>query len=562
MAGIISTRRAAIAAMTVLGLVVPAIGPVHAQRAATTAKDTPGVLIWPNEPNSSLWVKSLDPAQTEDGNSILVTDLLYSGLVIRDGKNQVVPDLAASMPTISKDHLTYTFKLRPNIKFSDGTPVTASDFVYSLTRALSKAEGSPEAMLYDGHIKGAAALNSGKTNTLAGVQAPDPTTVVITLDSPISYFLQTLTYPTADVVKPTLKAGADLVGPNAQAANIGTGPFMFSRPWRYRSEMYFKPNPYWYGASKMKLKELDMPFIASDTTAYAEYQSGQIPVVYVPPTDVPSALSQSDYHSGPQLGTNWISPNLGPNATCKPLSCAPFNDIHFRRALMYAVDQNTVDNVILHGTQKPLCSFMPRGMIGYDDKELCPLVAYNPTKAKAELALAKKDFGGKLPNDGNYSVIYRSGNQGLVNEYIELQNEWAAVGININVTTTPINNWLVLVTNHYTPFIDLQWGADYDDPQDFTEDLLTSNSPYNTAAFHNAQFDKLNAEADVLPNGPDRTKLYIEMQKIAIQNVAYIMVGQTYTQFRWKSNIHGLYVSSASLLPQPVNQDWTNVSVS
>ncbi len=95
--------------------------------------------------------------------------------------------------------------------------------------------------------------------------------MVITLDSPISYFLQTLTYPTEDVVKPTLKAGADLVGPNSQAANIGTGPFIFSRPWRYRSEMFFKPNPNWYDASKMKIKEIDMPFIASDTTAYAEY---------------------------------------------------------------------------------------------------------------------------------------------------------------------------------------------------------------------------------------------------------------------------------------------------
>ncbi len=69
MAGIISTRRAAIAAVTGLGLLVPAIGPVQAQRAATTAKDSPGVLIWPSVPDSSLWVRSLDPAQTEDGTS-------------------------------------------------------------------------------------------------------------------------------------------------------------------------------------------------------------------------------------------------------------------------------------------------------------------------------------------------------------------------------------------------------------------------------------------------------------------------------------------------------------
>ncbi len=64
------------------------------------------------------------------------------------------------------------------------------------------------------------------------------------------------------------------------------------------------------------------------------------------------------------------------------------------------------------------------------------------------------------------------------------------------------------------------------------------------------------------PNGPDRTKLYVEAQKIAIANAAYIMVGQVYSQFRWKSNIHGLYNSSSFQFPQPANQDWTNVSVS
>ncbi|HXT36917.1 MAG TPA: peptide ABC transporter substrate-binding protein [Chloroflexota bacterium] len=557
MAGLISTRRGLIASLAAIALLAPAIGPAR----ATPAKGSSGALVYPNEPNSSLWVKTLDPAQVTDAYSIEVINLLYSGLVVLNGNNQVVPDLAAAMPTISADRLTYTFKLKPNLKFSDGTPLVASDFVYSLTRALSKAEASPTAMLYIGHIKGAAALNAGKTNTLAGVQAPDDSTVVITLDRPIGYFLETLTYPTGDVVEPTLKTGVDLSGPNAQSRNVGTGPYMFSRAWRYRSEMYFKPNPNWYNASKLKIQEIDMPFIASDVTSYAEYEGGQIPMTSVPVADVPSASSQQDYHNFPALGMNYIVPNLGPNSACKPVSCAPFNDIHFRRALMYAVDQNTIDNVVLHGTQKPLCSFIPKGIEGYDDKDLCPLSPFNPARAKAELALAKKDFGGKLPNDGNFQVVYRSGNQGLVSEYIELQNEWANVGINMNITTTPVNNWLTLVTETTTPFLDLSWGDDYPDPQDFTENLLTSTSPYNSGSFHNARFDKLNAEADVLLPGPERTKLYVEMQKIAMANVAYIMVGQPYTPFRWKTSLHGFYGAPGYPMPRPVNNDWTNASV-
>jgi len=561
MVGLFSTRRAAIALIATAGLLVPAIGPAQAHTSATSAHAGAGVLIYPQEPNTSLWPKNLDPALPTDFDSNQVISLIYSGLVKLNGQNQVVPDLAAAMPTISSDRLTYTFKLRPNLKFSDGTPLVASDFVYSLTRTLSKAEASPLGMLYDGHIKGAADLNSGKVKTLAGIQAPDDSTVVITLDKPISYFLETLTYPTADVLKPNVKPGEDLVGPNAQANNIGTGPFMFSRAWRYRSEMYFKPNPYWYNASKMKLKEIDMPFIGADTTAYAEYQSGQIPVVAVPVSDLTSAQHQSDFHTGPLLQIDYISPNLGSDKTCKPLTCAPFNDIHFRRALMYAVDQKTIDNVILHGSEKPLCSLVPVGIVGTDDKDLCPLSSYNPTRAKAELALAKKDYGGKLPNDGSFSVIYPSGSQALTNEYVELQNEWNAVGININITSTPLNNWYTLVSANYTPFLTNGWIDDYPDPQDFAENLLLSTSPYDVGNFKSAAYDKLMAQADLTPNGPDRTALYVQAQKLAINAVAYIMIGQVYANFRWKSNLHGFYLSSSYEF-QPVNQDWTNASVS
>ncbi|MGH2390824.1 MAG: ABC transporter substrate-binding protein, partial [Chloroflexota bacterium] len=142
------TARAAIGVLAAIGLLAPAVGPVRANRAATSARAGAGVLIYPEEPNSSLWVKTLDPAQVTDASSMYMVNLLYSGLVKLDGKNNVVPDLAAAMPTISADHKTYTFKLKPNLKFSDGTPVVAADVVSSITRALSKAEAGPSAMLY------------------------------------------------------------------------------------------------------------------------------------------------------------------------------------------------------------------------------------------------------------------------------------------------------------------------------------------------------------------------------------------------------------------------------
>jgi oligopeptide transport system substrate-binding protein len=554
------SRRTIVAGVTLAALVASISGPAQARQAGSSAHAGAGVLIFP-EQITNLWVKSLDPAKMTDANSIYVENMVYSGLVKLDGNNNVVPDLAASMPTLSADKRTYTFTLKPNLKFSDGTPVTAADVVSSISRTLSKAEASPNGTLYLGLIKGAVDFNAGKLKTLPGVTAPDPQTVKITLEHPAGYFLQTLTYPTSYLTKPTLAPGTDMVGPNAQKVNIGTGPFMFSKPWRYRQEMFLAPNPNWYNASKLKIKEIDVKFIADVTTEYNEYLSGQIPETVVPSSFVASVKNNPDYHQTGLLQIDYISPNVGSNSTCKPISCAPFNNLHFRRALMFAVNRNLITSKIFHGTEAPLCSLIPKGIEGYADNQLCALNSFNPTRAKAELALAKKDYGGKLPNEGNYTAIYPAGVPDIANEYTELQSEWADVGININVTSTPLNNWYTLVSSNYTPFISNGWIDDYPDPQDFAENLFAKTSTYNITNYSDPRFDKLMAIGDTTAPGPDRTKAYVDAQKLLINDAAYIMIGQVQGTYRWKSNLHGFFLSS-SFVFQPANEDWTNASVS
>ncbi|HVA90953.1 MAG TPA: ABC transporter substrate-binding protein, partial [Chloroflexota bacterium] len=275
--------------MAMAALVASSAGPARADAQGRTPARTHaasgGTLVYPDITND-LWVKSLDPALGGDGISQQVVNLIYDGLVKLDGHNNVVPDLAAALPTISADRRVYTFKLRPNAAFSDGAKVTAQDVVYSLSRSLSKAEASPYSMEYLGHIQGAAAWNSGKASSLAGVKAVDDQTVQITLDQPIGYFLGTLAFETSFVVKQGLPAGADLTGPNGQARNIGSGPFMLSKPWRYRQEMYLAPNPHWFNAPRMKIGEIDVPFVSDYDVAYREYQSGQVSMARVPSPQV------------------------------------------------------------------------------------------------------------------------------------------------------------------------------------------------------------------------------------------------------------------------------------
>ncbi|MGH2482455.1 MAG: ABC transporter substrate-binding protein, partial [Ktedonobacteraceae bacterium] len=142
---------------------------------------------------------TLDPAQGSDQNSLVAMNMLYSGLVRLDQNLNVTSDQASW--TISPDRKVYTFHLRPVVTFSDGTPVTAQTYVYTLTRALlstvqANAQSS-EAMLFLGNIAGAADVNAGKVTTLSGVQATDDSTLVITLSQPTDYFLQALANPLA-----------------------------------------------------------------------------------------------------------------------------------------------------------------------------------------------------------------------------------------------------------------------------------------------------------------------------------------------------------------------------
>ena len=131
--------------------------------------------------------------------------MVFTGLVELDANGNVVPYLAQSW-TESADHLTYTFHLRPNLKFSDGTPLTSADVAYSIDRALQPATKSGTGPYYLRYIKDASALAAGKIKTIIGdsIKTPDASTVAITAAAPIPFFLDALTYPCSYVLEKSL----------------------------------------------------------------------------------------------------------------------------------------------------------------------------------------------------------------------------------------------------------------------------------------------------------------------------------------------------------------------
>lgn len=551
-----------IGAVALGAVVLGAAGFVNAQhpasnRVATSAHAGAHVLQYPNFDSGS-WPNTFDPANLTDSQSIMVVYMLYGNLVKFNSKNQVIPDLAKSW-TVSKDRKVYTFHLR-DTKFSDGSPVTADDVVYSITRALNpkvnNGAASPVAGLYLGHIVGATAFNTGKAKTVAGLKKIDNKTVQITLDSPISFFLQTLSYPTADILKKGTPIGG-LVLNDPKKNLVTSGPFTISA-FRYKSSLTFVPNKGYYNYSKMKLKEVDMPFVSSDQTMYQGYESGQYNMTTVPLSRLTVARSQPDFHSSPILAIDYITYNQA-----KP----PFTNKNLRLALSYAIDRDTINNKVLKGFQKTIYSVVPQGIPGYDANGKNFVPHYDLAKARQYLAKAKKEMGKNFPKQ--LTIKYQGGSQAVALEYTELQYEWKQLGVNVKVQSVDFNSWLGLVTKPTTsvtykggqPWVENLWIDDYPDAQDFTTNLLTPTSAYNVGNYDSADFTGLTNKALTTPNGPARNQLYIKASRLALSDGAWSMIGQQTTNWRWKSNIKGMTVWTSTSNPEPVNFDWTGVDV-
>jgi ABC-type oligopeptide transport system substrate-binding subunit len=564
MGGTISKARGktvAISCLTLAALMLSFasnVGHGHASgRLASASRAASGVFVEPFA-SQTLWVGTLDPALA---TSLLDSDFIfriYAGLLKQSyndktGKFNIVPDLAAAMPTISKNGLVYTFKIRPDAKFSDGTPVTAQDFVWSFQRVLDpKAHSGAAYYLFN--LKGASDFNAGtiKSFSQVGVKALDARTLQITLAAPASYFLYALTYNTGLAVKSNLPIGAKLA--TDPSLVVGAGPWMIkNHTWKYRSEITLVPNPYYYGAKNFKIKEQDLYFTSTFESMLAAYKSGQYPMAWLPSIDVATYRGTPEFHDVATLGDVWYSMNV---------HIAPFDNIHFRRAIAYAIDRNAITAGVYHGTVHPQLGWYPQGILGYDPNitKQPGVPYYNPTIAKQELAMAMKTMKTVPP----ITLEYRTENPDVARETALVQQELkATLGINISLKGVPRPTWITDGNSGKTQFIWSDWYDDYPDPQDFSDYLIRTGAPENWARYSNPTVDHLFDLGNVATDAQKRAALYKQAQLIVLRDAAVTPIYQFAQQTVISTKYHGIELNpSWGNQPQPVGNDWANVSVS
>ncbi|MBE3558047.1 MAG: peptide ABC transporter substrate-binding protein [Ktedonobacteraceae bacterium] len=551
-------------------LLVACGGGATGQSGTSTAKapDEKQILISPIGNRSD--IKSFDPARATDIDSINAIQMVFTGLVSLNDKLQVQDQLAASH-TVSNDGLTYTFTLKPNLKFSDGTPLTSKDVAYSIDRALQPETKSAVAPTYLGLIKDADKLNAGKIKTIIGdsLLTPNDQTITIILSQKAAYFLETLTYNTSYVVEKSMidKYGSNF--PDHLSEGIGgAGPWKVSKYVRGQA-IEFVPNPNYYGP-KPQLKKVVMPFYKQSDTVWNVYQTGQVHSSGVPSAQIETAkkLPNHQYHQAPSLAIMFYAMNFLQK---------PFNNLKVRLAFALAIDKDAIAHNIYKDMVIPTNHIVPEGMPGYNPALSGPQGA--STKGNRELA--KKLFDEGLKEEGLTAsslppIVFSTSAQSDTarNEVAAVQQMWqSTLGISVKIDTMEFNKLSDQIDNTKNNPKGLQiwradWYADYPDPQDWLTLLFSKDSPKN-AMNYGANSTQQNADeqanqqlmlqADANLNPTERMQQYNKAEQALVNDVAWIPLYQITSTYVLKPCVVGTVDNAQSLTPP---DDWANIYIS
>ncbi len=511
-------------------------------------------------------IKTFDPTQAADQPSITAIEDVFTGLVTLNDKSQIQGQLASSWD-ISSDKMTYTFHLKPNLKFSDGTPLTSADVVYSIDRALQKNTASSTAPYYLRYIKDAAAVNTGKIKTLIGdsLIATDPNTLKIIISSPIPFFLETLTYPCSFVVEKSLvtKYG------NTQWTNHlneggGAGPFKV-KAWQHSREIDLVPNTYYYDA-KPQLQEIIYPFYKDADSTRADYLAGRIDDATIPLADYSSDSTRADFFKY-LVATTWF---YTMNYNQKP-----FDNIKIRQAFAVALNKSLIASKIWHGSYVATNHIVPQGVPGYDTNLKGPdgttSTSGNPTLAKQLLQQGMQEEG--ITTLPPIKLTYASnGVQAERDEVTEMQQEWkSALGVTVDTEDVEYNTLIGDVTQgaanplqfYYGP----GWIEDYPDLSDWLTLQFDAGSSQNNmnygqnksaAATQQQAVQKELEKADISQDPGQRTVLYNDAEQKLVTDVAWMPMEQSNNFGLRKPCVKGVPPNIQGLTPP---DDWANIYI-
>lgn len=448
---------------------------------------------------------TLDPAVSADADSHEYIMQIFSGLVKLDDNLEPAPDIAMTWE-ISQDNLTFTFHLREDVVFQDGRKVTAADFKYSWERACSPLTGSIVAGTYLGDIQGVRDVIEGKAEEISGVQVVDDNTLKITIDSPKSYFLSKLTYPTAMVVDrfDVAEGGEWWRNPN------GTGSFKL-KSWQENESLVLERNDKYYG----ELASLDfVEFQMYSDLPMNLYETGQIDVAgvgvyYIDRITDKAGPFYEELQESPQLSFSWIGLNA---------SQPPFDDVNVRKAFTMAVDKDKIIELSIRNLVQRADGILPPGLPGYNE-DLVGL-GFDVDKAKELIAASKYGSVDNLPP----ITLTTSGYGGTISKVLEaIIFQWREnLGVEVMVRQLEPERFVYNLKDEKDNMFDTGWIADYPHPQNFLDVLFHTGAEYNYGEYSNLVIDGLLEEAGIELDIDKSLELYRQAEQMIVDDAAVI----------------------------------------
>lgn len=496
---------------------------------------------------------SAEPGCSGAVSSYFMNYLMFAALVRLNSSLEIELDMAESW-TVSDDGTVYTFKLKPDLKWSDGTAITAHDFEYSIKRNLEPTMwcGGQYWQLVD--IKGSRAYYTGENTDPASVYvtALDDLTLEVQTENAAGYFIQVCTLPSFMAVpKASIDAALAINGEGKPQdwwkppLGIYSGPFVVTN-WITDLRIYMEANPY-YSHGKPKIDQLVINMIQNTATCMAAYEVGELDMVDVPETEylrvIASPELSADLYTSKELAVQHLVWDAGVPAT---------EDPRVRQAVACAIDRELLMSDILPGVGSPAYQFLAPGLIGYNP-EIGQELKYDPDKARQLLS------DGGFPNPSDFPELlinYGAGNT-LYQTMFEAIQAMIQDSLKIKVTLVPGDQTSLGVklsdVRYKQPLLWRQyWGADYPDPHNFMVVLYTC--PPKTASswdtpervLCNETFDELVWQAAAETDNTKRAELYrLCEEQLVVENPFVIPL-----YYPTRHRLIKPYLKNVTIIPQ------------
>lgn len=452
---------------------------------------------------------SLDPHFASILSDQIIVNALFEGLTLLDETTTEPRPATAESWTASSDGLTWTFRLREGLRWSNGEPLTAGDFVESWRRALRPAVAAGNAS-YLFPLKNAEAYNSGRITdpALIGAAAPDSRTVVLTLERPTPFLPALVSLPAWFPVNPgALAATGAMEARDATWTRpgnfVGNGAFTLAE-WLPNDRIVLSRNPHHREAAAHRLEKVVFRPVENPDVEERNFRAGQLHVTFNLPVTKVSAWRSSDparLRVDPLLQSTFLRFN-----TTRP----PLDDPRVRRALSLAIDRDALAATVLQGSRAAARSLVPPGTGGFTSRARA---ATNLDEARSLLAAAGFPEGRGLP-----PIDLQCRNDEIMPRLAEaLQARWSReLGVNVTISQLEQKTWIENQQSLAYGISTASWTADYPDAENFLG-LFGSASTYNWTGWKQAAFDRLLDDAAHAPDKAARQEILHRAEELLLQ---------------------------------------------